>query len=190
MRDEIEIAGGEIIFFVVSRIIRDMHLAVAPDDRAGFIEDDAGVVVNAGGAALEDRRDDDDFVGLRDCAESFGGRAGDWLGEIEKFRILGLAWVVRAEEFLGAYDLGAAFGGLVDSSDGLFEVEARLGRAAHLEEADCYFVESGWHLVDQIAGDQITRYGRGQRKMRGRWEGEDFILMRNPPWVPHLLGQG
>src|SRR6266550_7966223 len=122
MRDEIEIAGGEIIFFVVARIVGDMHLAVTADDHAGLIEDYGGVVINAGGAALEDRRDDDDFVGLGDRAESFGGRAGDWLGEIEKFRILGLAGVVGAEEFLGAYDLGAAFGGLVDPGDGFFQV--------------------------------------------------------------------
>src|SRR6266481_3173152 len=123
MRDEIEIAGGEIIFFVVARVVGYMHLAVAPDDLAGLIEDYGGVVINAGGAALEDRRDDDDLVRLRRRAQSFGGRAGDRLCEIEEFRILGLAWVVRAEEFLGAYDLRAAFGGLVDAGDCFFEVE-------------------------------------------------------------------
>jgi hypothetical protein len=43
--------------------------------------------------------------------------------------------------------LRAAFGGLVDSGDGFFEIEARVGRAGHLEEADCYFVGCGGHLV-------------------------------------------
>ena len=134
MRDEIEIAGREIKFFVVARIVGDVHLAVAADDFAGLVDDGGGVVIDAGGAALEDRRDDDHFSRLGDRAERFGGRAGNRLGEIEKFRILDLTRIMRAEQFLGADDLRAALGGVLDFCDRLVEIEARLGRATHLDE--------------------------------------------------------
>src|ERR1700735_3253751 len=86
MRDEIEIAGGEIEFLVVARVVGDVHLAVAADDFSGLVDDGGGVVIDAGRATLEDRRDDYYFSRFGDGAERFGGRAGNWLGEIEKFR--------------------------------------------------------------------------------------------------------
>src|ERR1039458_1775415 len=136
VRDEIEIAGGKIIFFIIAGIVGYMHLAVAADDFPGLIDDGGSVVIDARRATLEDRRDDDDFPRLCDGAERFGGGAGNRFGEIEKFRVLGLTRVVRAEQLLSADDLRAAPGGLLDFGDCLVEVEARLGRTAHLNEAN------------------------------------------------------
>ena len=136
MRDEVEIAGGEVVFFVVARIVGDMHLAIATNDFAGLVDDGGGVVVNAGRAALEDRSDDDYFARLRDRAERFSGRAGNRLCEIEKLWILDLTRIMPAEQLLRADDVGATLGGLLDFGDRLVEIEARLGRTTHLDEPD------------------------------------------------------
>ena len=85
MRDEVEVAGREIKFFVVARIVGDVHLAVAADDFPGLVDDDGGVVIDARRATLEDRRDDDYLSRRGDGAQRFGRRAGNRLGEIENF---------------------------------------------------------------------------------------------------------
>ena len=54
-----EVAGGEVVLLVIERIIGDVHLAIAAAERAVGVEDDGRVVVEPGGAALEDRADDD-----------------------------------------------------------------------------------------------------------------------------------
>jgi len=48
-----------------------MHLAVFAEEGAVGIEDRAGVVVDAGGAALEDGNDENDLFFLRDLCEGF-----------------------------------------------------------------------------------------------------------------------
>ena len=68
MRDEIEVAGREIILFVVARIVGDVHLAILAGDFPVRIDDDRGVMVDALGALLEQRRDDNDFARRRDLA--------------------------------------------------------------------------------------------------------------------------
>ena len=72
----------------------------------------------------------------RDRAERFSSWSGNRLGEIEKFRVLGLTRVVRAEQFLRTDDVRASLGGVLDFRDCLVEVEARLGRTTHLDEPD------------------------------------------------------
>src|SRR5580704_9612511 len=136
MRDEIEIAGREVKFFVVARVVGDVHLAVAVDDFARLVDDGGGVVINAGRAPLEDRCDDNYFPRLGDGAERFGRRSGNRLGQIEEFRVLGLTRVMRAEQLLRADYVRAAFGGLLDFRDRLVEIEARLRRTTHLDEPD------------------------------------------------------
>ncbi len=50
-----EIAGREIKFFVIERVVGDVHLAINAQQRAVGIEHRRRVVVEAGGAALEER---------------------------------------------------------------------------------------------------------------------------------------
>ena len=60
-----EVAGREIEFLVVQRVVGNVHLAVDAEQRAVGVNDGGGVVIEPGGALLEQRGDDDD-------AEFFG----------------------------------------------------------------------------------------------------------------------
>ena len=57
---ETEIAGREVKFLVKRRVIRDVHLAIFPEKFSVGVDDRGGVVINAGRAFFEKRRDDDD----------------------------------------------------------------------------------------------------------------------------------
>src|SRR5258708_39148111 len=61
-----QVAGREIKFFVIERIIGNMHLAVFAEKSSAGVEHRAGVVINAGGASLEKRDDQGDvfFAGV------------------------------------------------------------------------------------------------------------------------------
>ena len=48
-----QVAGGEVILFVVERVVGDVHLAIEPAQGAVRVEDDGRVVIDAGGALLE-----------------------------------------------------------------------------------------------------------------------------------------
>jgi hypothetical protein len=48
-----EIAGGKIKFFVVERVVGDVHFAVFAEEAAVGVENRAGIVVDAGSAALK-----------------------------------------------------------------------------------------------------------------------------------------
>src|SRR6266481_5584266 len=74
---EAEIAGSEIKFFVVERVVGNMHLAVFAEEAAVGIENGAGVVVDAGGAAFEERNDQDDFSFFSYFRERVRSRAGN-----------------------------------------------------------------------------------------------------------------
>ncbi len=50
---EAQIAGSEIIFFVIERVVGNMHLAVHSHLPPVRVEHDAGIVINPGGAALK-----------------------------------------------------------------------------------------------------------------------------------------
>ncbi len=51
-----EIAGSEVELFEEERIVRDVHLAVEPEQRAVGIDDRRRVVIQPGGALLEQAR--------------------------------------------------------------------------------------------------------------------------------------
>src|SRR3954469_14717975 len=50
---EAEVAGSEIEFLVVQRVVGNVHLAVFPEQFAVAIDDDGGVVVETSAALLE-----------------------------------------------------------------------------------------------------------------------------------------
>src|SRR6266404_2688063 len=137
---ETEIAGGEIKLFVVQGIVGNVHFAVFSEKRSVRVEDGAGVVVNAWGAALEERNDQRDFLFLRNLRECFGRRAGNGFGEIEKFRVFGTAEVFAMKKFVQGNNLRAARRGFADFLDGSREVFVAVRRAFHLHESDRKFV--------------------------------------------------
>jgi len=135
-RLEAEVARREIEFFVVERVVGYVHLAIAPDEPAAGVDDDGGVVVEAGGTFFEDRADDGNAVFAGGVREGGSGRAGDGFREGELGMVLGLAKVERAEEFRQANDVRAALGRFGDEGERVFEVGGGLRGTAHLDEAD------------------------------------------------------
>ena len=63
-RLEAEVAGREIKFLVIKRVVGNVHLPVDAEQRTVGVNDGGGVVINAGGAFLKQRGDDDDLVFL------------------------------------------------------------------------------------------------------------------------------
>ena len=74
-----EIAGSEVILLVIQRVIGDVHLAIEAALSSVGVEDDGGVVIHAGRALLEDRRDQDDAKLLGQRGQPVGDRAGNGL---------------------------------------------------------------------------------------------------------------
>ena len=122
---ETEVAGREIKFFVEQRVVGNVHLAVDAEQRTVGVNDGGGVVINAGGAFLEQRGDDDDLVFLREFAKGVGAGAGNFFGQLKIFVVFALAKILRAEQFLRADDLRACFGGAFDEREGFLEVRVR-----------------------------------------------------------------
>ena len=123
-----EIARSEIKLFEIERIVGDVHLAIQPRDFAVGVENRGRVVIEARGAPLKQRRDDDDLQLARQLAQRLGGRAGNRLGQIEQLGVLLAAEILRAEQFLQADDLRPARGGLADSPLGLGQILVGIGR--------------------------------------------------------------
>src|SRR5437588_4153736 len=71
VRAKAEIAGGEIEFLVVERIVRYVHLAVLAGNLSIRVDYHRGVVIDAGSSFLEDRSDNDDLLLACDFAQRF-----------------------------------------------------------------------------------------------------------------------
>ena len=136
MHLEAEIPGREVELLVVERIVRDVHLAIAPGELAGFVEDDGGVVVEAGRAALEERDDerDPEICGL--LRERLGRRARNRLRPVEAPRVFALAEIVGPEELGQADDFGALPRRVRDPVHREREIARGIDVAAHLYETD------------------------------------------------------
>ena len=106
---ETKIAGREIKFFVEQRVVGNVHLPVNAEQRAVGVNDRGGVVINAGGAFLEQRGDDDDLVLLRELLERLGAWAGNFFGQLKILVVFALAEILRAEQFLRANYVRAFF---------------------------------------------------------------------------------
>ena len=113
-----------------------MHLAVRTTQHAIRIEDRGRVVIDAGGAFLEEGRDQYDFV-LEGCGrEFFGASAGDRLRQIEQSSVFTLAEILRLEEFGQADYVGAFSCCFRNAIERLGQVVDGLGAARHLDQGD------------------------------------------------------
>ena len=127
-----------------------------PSERAVGVDDDGGVVIDARGAALEQRRDDDHAQFGGQAAQRLGGGAGDGLGQIEEGGVFVAAEILGAEEFLEADDLRAAGGGFADAPFGFGEILVGVEGAGHLDEADAEFV--GRHFSILAGAARFARW--------------------------------
>ena len=134
-RQKTEVAGGEVVLFVIERVIGDVHLAIEAAHGAVAVDDDRRVVVDPRRPALEDRADHHHAGLSRDLGERPGGRARYRLGQIEPGGVFGLAKVLSAKKFGQAGDLGAAAGRIAQQGAGPDQVVVGVGRAAHLDQA-------------------------------------------------------
>src|SRR5439155_1838616 len=134
-RGEPGVARREVVLLVVERVVGDVHLPVETAERPVGVEDHRGVVVDAGGAALEDGADDDDRELARELPECVGRRTGYRLGEVERGRVFGLAEVAGPEELRQTDEPRAAGRRLTDAGRRCAEVRLRIRRAAHLDQA-------------------------------------------------------
>src|SRR2546427_756671 len=89
-------AGGEVELLVIQRVVRDMHFAILANELPVRIDNDGGVVVDAGGAFLKNRADDGNAVSACHLRERRGCRPRDWFGEGKLVVVLRLAEVERA----------------------------------------------------------------------------------------------
>src|SRR6266567_1322826 len=121
-RAKAQIARREVELLVIGGIVGDVHLAVDPLHLAGGVDHGGGVVVEAGRASLEQRRDHYDAVLLRNFSQRFRRRARYRFGQIEERVVLALGDVMRAEQLRKANErrtllrVEVTGAGVVDSS--------------------------------------------------------------------------
>src|SRR5579862_6353484 len=77
---ETEVSRGEVELFVVERVVRDVHLAVEAAQRTVAVEDRGGVVIDAGGALFEERRNQHHAVVTSRGRKSLGRGAWNRFG--------------------------------------------------------------------------------------------------------------
>jgi len=117
-----------------------MHLAVFAEERSVSIKNRAGIVIDAGGAALEKRNDQRDFLSFGEFGKFFRRRAGHRFRKIEKLGIFGAAKVFAEKQFVERNNLRAARRCLADFLDGARQIFFRVRRAFHLHQANGKFV--------------------------------------------------
>jgi hypothetical protein len=144
--EKAEIAGREIKFLVVERIVGNVHFAIFAEVGAVGIENGAGIVVNAGGATFENGNDESDFLFFSDLREALGGGARNGFGKIEEFRIFGAAKIFTGKKFVETDDLSAARCRFADFFGGAREIFFFVGGARHLHETDRKFIRHANYL--------------------------------------------
>src|ERR1019366_4167742 len=135
---EAKIAGSEIIFFVVKRIVGNVHLAINADERAigiaAGIKDRDRVVIEPRRALLEERRDQHNFILQGGGGELLRPRARDRLREIEQSGVFALAEILRLEELGQTNNVGAFSCRLRHAIERLSQIVGGFGAARHLDQ--------------------------------------------------------
>ena len=141
-----EVAGREVVLFVVERVVGDVHLAIEAAQgcrRRRRRPPCCGRRRRARFSNSEAMRT------MRSCLASVGQRlvtrAGDGLGQVEQVRILALAEILGLKKFGQADDVCAAGRGLVDLVDGALQILVGVGRGGHLDQSDVEFLR--WQRV-------------------------------------------
>ena len=127
-RLEAEIARGEVELLVERWIVGDVHFAIFSTNIFCSIEDDGGIVIEAGGTALEQRSDDDKFQFGGERAEARGARSRDRFRAIELGDVFVLAEIRAVVQLLQQHEPGAGRSGFAQA--GFDRVEVGVGAAA------------------------------------------------------------
>ncbi len=135
-----EVARSEVILFVVQGIVGDVHLAIEPEQGAVSVENDRGVVIDAGSALLKERGDEDNAKLFGQRCQTGCDRPGNGLGEIEQGGVLALAEILGLKKLGQADDLRSPRGRLMDFVDGALKILVGIGRGRHLYESDFEFL--------------------------------------------------
>ena len=77
---EAEVAGREIEFFIVERVVRNMHLAVNAAQGTVGIKNRGGIVIDAGSSFFKQGSDEHDSVFAGGLGEPVRSGAGNRLG--------------------------------------------------------------------------------------------------------------
>ncbi len=128
-----EIAGREIEFLVIKWIVRDVHLPICAEQRAVCINDGGGVVIETGGAFLEERSHNDHFVFFCELLKCRRTRARNCFSEFEVLVVFALAEVMRGEQFLRADDLCALLCGALCESESFLAIGCGICGASVLQ---------------------------------------------------------
>ena len=112
---EAQVAGGEIEFLVVGRVVGDVHLAILAGNAAVALQHHRGVVIQSRCAPLEQRGDDDHIQPLGQLAEEGGRLTGYRLCQVEVVHILHLTEVERVVQFLQHNQFGAPLSQVADT---------------------------------------------------------------------------
>src|SRR5688572_16444637 len=120
---ESEVSRREVEFFVVERIVRDVHLAVFPEIGSVGVQNGRGIMIDAGRSPLEQRGDKNDLQFARKGSQKLRGRSWDLLSQFEIQMLLGLAEVRRFEQLGQTDDLSALVSRLADSCHSSFQIK-------------------------------------------------------------------
>ena len=93
-RAKAQVPRSEVKFFVIKRIIRNVHFAVTSQQRAIGIDDDCGIVINAGGAFFKQGGNDHDLLFFCEFLKRLSSGSRDWLCQLKKPVVFGLAEVL------------------------------------------------------------------------------------------------
>jgi hypothetical protein len=101
-------------------------------------------VIDAGSAALEQGRNHYDLQFDGEAREGLGGWARDGFGQIEEPRIFFAAKILRAVQFLQAYDLRTLCCRFTHAPFGLSQIFVGIAPTGHLDQADGEFRIAHW----------------------------------------------
>jgi len=77
-----------------------MHFAIFPEEGSIRVEHGAGIVIDAGGAPLEKRDNENNFFLPGDFGERFGYGTRNGLGKIEQIGVLLAAKIFAPKQFM------------------------------------------------------------------------------------------
>ncbi len=158
-RPKAQVAGSEIKLLVVQRIVRDVHLAVHAGGRAVGVQHHGRVVIQARGAAFEQRADHDHAVTLCGFAQRNAGGAGNRFRLVEAGVVLALARILSGEQLLQTDDVRPGRGRLADAVQGFLDVPLLRRLAGHLHQ--------GHHDVARAGGSIRVGFVRGVHRRHG-----------------------